>query len=221
MALVKLKLQSFESPVCSGNPVKTIYAVVNPENYTKDFAINYGKPKVQGNSAQTLFFSDVGDDTLTLSKLIIDGTGVIPLEGADDVDDYIQMLEAVVYKYDGNMHSPPYVKITWGNLIFKGVCISFKTNYQLFKPDGKALRATVDIVFKSTIDPKTKAQQANNKSSDLTHMRTVKGGDTLPLMTYRIYGDSSYYLEVAKANGLDNIHAIKPGDQIYFPPLKK
>jgi nucleoid-associated protein YgaU len=40
-------------------------------------------------------------------------------------------------------------------------------------------------------------------------------------MSYQIYGDSSYYMEIARVNKLANINAIKPGDQLYFPPLKK
>jgi nucleoid-associated protein YgaU len=92
--------------------------------------------------------------------------------------------------------------------------------YTLFKPDGTALRANVTLKFKENIDFKTKLKMAQMSSPDLTHVRTVKAGDTLPLMTYRIYGDSSWYPEVARFNNLRHFSAIKPGDEIHFPPLK-
>ena len=221
MALVKLKIQSFESPEYAGSPLKTIYVLVNPENYSQDYTPVYKKSDVIGDPAQTMLFAGMGDDKLSLNKLVVDGTGVVPLEGADNVDDYIKQLGETVYKYQGNLHRPPYVKIIWGNLLFKGICTSFKVSYNLFKPDGTALRAFVDLEFKSSTDPQTKAQEANQQSPDLTHVRTVKAGDTLPLMTYRIYGDSAYYLEVARVNNLNNLSCLKAGDRIFFPPLKK
>ena len=99
--------------------------------------------------------------------------------------------------------------------------MSFTVAYSLFKPDGSALRATINLKLTESKDYKTKAKEAQKSSPDLTHMRTVKAGDTLPLMTYRIYGDSSYYTEVARVNKLRSFNDIKPGDQIYFPPIKK
>jgi nucleoid-associated protein YgaU len=61
----------------------------------------------------------------------------------------------------------------------------------------------------------------NNSSPDLTHIRMVKDGDTLPLMSFRIYGDSKYYLEVAKANNITNFRKLTVGRKIFFPPIEK
>ncbi|BAV05983.1 hypothetical protein SAMN05421788_10657 [Filimonas lacunae] len=221
MSLVKLLLQSYNNPACTGSALGSINALVNPEKYTKNNSVNYEEEPEINNPAGSLAFAGVASGSLNLNGLMVDGTGVIPLLGASSVQDYISKLEKVVYTYNGDMHKPPFVKVTWGSLIFKGVCTQFNTNYTLFKPDGTALRATVDITLKSTIDNKTKAKEADNHSPDLTHMRVVKAGDTLPLMSYQIYGDSAYYLEIARYNKLDNIYHLKPGMQLYFPPLKK
>jgi LysM repeat protein len=217
----KIMFRSYDTPSFSGSPLKTIGAVINPETYSQSNTVNYGAFSIKGDSAQTYFFNNVGDNILKLPKLIVDGTGIIPLEGADNVDDYLDQLATTVYKYNGAMHSPPFVKISWGTMTFKGICTSCNVNYTLFDITGKLLRATVDLEFKSSVDPQTKAAQASNSSPDLTHIRVVKAGDTLPLISYRIYGDSSYYLEVARINGLNSTNAIKPGDRIYFPPIKK
>ena len=40
-------------------------------------------------------------------------------------------------------------------------------------------------------------------------------------MAFRIYGDASLYLEVARVNKLNDFRNIKAGDRISFPPLKK
>ena len=59
------------------------------------------------------------------------------------------------------------------------------------------------------------------KSPDLTHIRTVQSGDTLPLLAKAMYGSSRYYLVVAEANGLDDFRNLKPGTKLFFPPLEK
>jgi len=47
----------------------------------------------------------------------------------------------------------------------------------------------------------------------------VKDGDTLPLLCHRIYGDSGYYADVARFNGLSSFRRLKPGLALHFPPL--
>ncbi|RTZ49439.1 hypothetical protein EJ377_01955 [Chryseobacterium arthrosphaerae] len=71
-------------------------------------------------------------------------------------------------------------------------------DYKLFNKDGSPLRAIGKATFLESL-VKILPQEWQKKFPDLTHKRTVQDGDTLPLMTERIYGDSKYYLEVAKA----------------------
>lgn len=60
-----------------------------------------------------------------------------------------------------------------------------------------------------------------NGSPDLTHYRTVKEGDTLPLMAQRHYGSPGYVGLVVAANRLENHRALKVGRKLYFPPIDK
>jgi nucleoid-associated protein YgaU len=62
---------------------------------------------------------------------------------------------------------------------------------------------------------------AQDESPDLTHIRLVKAGDTLPEMCFNIYGDPRYYLDVARQNRLDNFRKLEPGTRIFFPPIEK
>ena len=93
--------------------------------------------------------------------------------------------------------------------------------FKLFKPSGMPLRATARAKFKGFVENNLRVAIENNSSPDLTHVRIVKEGDTLPLMAFRIYGDSKYYLEVAKANSITNFRKLKVGQQIFFPPINK
>lgn len=219
--LVKLKIQAFKDPPCKYQKAGEIDAFINPSTYQRTYSVIYSDDRALGATDTTQVFKRIGQSDLSLS-FFVDGTGVVKLGSQyKDVDAYIDAFTTMVYGFQGELHRPYYLLIIWGKLTFTGVCSKMDVKYNLFTPDGKALRATIDIVVTQSKDYKTKAKEAAKSSPDLTHLRTVKAGDTLPLMSYRIYGDSSHYLEVARANGLSSFQAIKPGDQIYFPPIKK
>ena len=91
--------------------------------------------------------------------------------------------------------------------------------YELFRQDGTPLRATISATFLEHTENHLHNLLANLSSPDLTHVRVVREGDTLPLLTFQIYGDSSYYPEVARVNQLDDFRNLKVGDEIFFPPL--
>ena len=58
-------------------------------------------------------------------------------------------------------------------------------------------------------------------SPDLTHYRKGTAGDRLDLLTYKIYDDSKYVLQVASANGLTSFRNLRAGTDLYFPPFDK
>ena len=219
--LVKLKISAYKDPACKGVIADSIVAFINPSSYQRSLTVNYSSDQTLGSPANTLGFKSMGQSDLSLS-FFVDGTGIVKLPaGFSDVDAYIKKFTDIVSKYQGGIDRPYYLLIIWGSLKFTGVCSKVDVKYSLFNPSGHALRATIDVDFTQSIDYKTKTQEAATGSPDLTHLQTVNAGDTLPLMSYRIYGDSSHYIEVAKANGLGSFLDIKPGDEIYFPPLKK
>ncbi|NES40235.1 hypothetical protein [Moorena sp. SIO2C4] len=58
-------------------------------------------------------------------------------------------------------------------------------------------------------------------SPDLTHTRTIKAGDKLPVMAQEVYGDSAYYIQLARANNVNNFRKLKTGTTIKLPPIEK
>jgi nucleoid-associated protein YgaU len=62
--------------------------------------------------------------------------------------------------------------------------------------------------------------EAGRKSPDLTHIRIVREGDTLPGLCEDIYNDPAYYLEVARFNRLGSFRNLEIGSEIYFPQLR-
>jgi nucleoid-associated protein YgaU len=91
--------------------------------------------------------------------------------------------------------------------------------YLLFTPKGVPLRCKLTTQFTQYLSAEKLQLKARKSSSDMTHRRTVVAGDTLPLLCFKIYQDSKYYIDVARANRLDSFKNLEPGRQIFFPPL--
>ena len=103
---------------------------------------------------------------------------------------------------------------------FFGRLESMSLDYTLFTHEGAPLRAEISLSFVSSKPGKEEALKTNKKSPDMTHIVTVKAGDTVPHLCYRIYGDSAYYKQVARFNNITNFRDIKPGVTLHFPPLR-
>ncbi|OAB78815.1 CIS tube protein [Cochleicola gelatinilyticus] len=198
-------------------------SLLNPEKYIFKYKVEYSEAQGQGTSATAPKFVRTVPEDLDL-EFLFDRTGVLKGQdnkNGDGIIDDIEKFRRVVFDYDGDEHKPFYVMIGWGTLLFKGSLLEMSIEFKLFAPDGTPLRAVARAKFKGTVEDDLRVAKENNNSPDLTHVRTVMEGDTLPLMTFKIYGDSKYYLQVAAANKLTNFRRLKPGQKIHFPPIEK
>lgn len=206
--------------------------LVNPEGYTRSYKIKYKDQQASGTKSQQMKFEKVEPEDIEF-EFLFDKTGALPgtfkatdsagieKESKDGIWPDIEQFKKVVYDYKGQIHQPPYLIIQWGELLFKCVLREMSINFKLFRPDGTPLRAQVKAKFTSTVENELRVRQEAKSSPDLTHMRVVKAGDTLPAMAYEIYEDPAYYIQVAKANNLYNFRYLEPGTKIFFPPIEK
>lgn len=221
-AVTKLKIQGQkevsqgENTVLEndGDPFEVQY---NPSEYGRKFEIEWEANEADGNTDGNQRFKRIKPSDLTLN-VTLDGTGASG--EALNVEEKVEELMDVAYNYQGDEHQPRILKVTWGTLDYTGVLQMLNVNYTLFSADGNPLRARLTLTLKSHKPPEQQVAENNPSSPDLTHLRTVGDGDTLPEMTYDIYGDSSYYLQVAAFNGITGFRSLSTGTEIYFPPLK-
>jgi nucleoid-associated protein YgaU len=232
--LIKLQIkafsdETFQTEVANGE----FRTLLNPEKYIFKYKVEQNQRQGPGTSSSSPRYNRTPPEDLELDFLF-DRTGVLINYGepgvADDqlsvndgvgIADDVDLFKRVVFDYNGDEHRPNYLIISWGALLFKGVLTEMDITFKLFNADGTPLRATANAKFKGFIEDNLRVALENNTSPDLTHTRIVKEGDTLPLMTHRIYGDSKYYLEVAKVNRLVNFRKLKVGQKIFFPPIEK
>jgi nucleoid-associated protein YgaU len=232
--LTKLKIKAFSDEQFSEEVADGEFrTLLNPETYVFKYKIEQNDDQASGTSASAPRFNRALPEDLEL-EFVFDRTGVLTDYGstgtADDktfkdegrgVIDDLEHFKKVVFDYNGEEHKPNYLIISWGTLLFKGSLSEMDITFKLFKPDGTPLRATANAKFKGFVEDNLRVAMENSSSPDLTHVREVKKGDTLPLMTFRIYGDSRYYLEVAKANRITNFRKLEVGQRIFFPPIEK
>jgi hypothetical protein len=196
---------------------------INPASYTRKTNISYNDRQAQGSPGPSPEFNRVSGEDVSF-ELIFDATGVVPPPNAgtsytNGVADAISQLTKLTATLNGDIHSPNYLILAWAQLQFQCVLVSMDVNYTLFRPDGTPLRAKVSVAFQSYTSESQLAKGANKTSPDLTHVVTVRQGDTLPLLCHNVYGDSSHYYRVAAFNNLLNFRNIPAGTQLLFPPL--
>lgn len=209
----------------SGERPRTFRALINPDEFTINYTIEQDTRSPLGSIGSVGKFLRVQPLELSV-KLLLDGTGAmgVRIDVAEEIRRFYQAVG-----YDGVGHRTRYLRITWGRLTLMrnepdllDCCLKTASiQYKLFKPDGSPLRAVINATFVEVKDYEQQEQERADSSPDLTHVRVVQDGDTLPGMTYRIYGDIRYYLEVARVNGLTDFRNLQPGTQLFFPPFDK
>ena len=216
--LEKLVILAYKAPDYAGVSIARFESHVNPNEITLSYEMEYDAAQGAGttNSRMTFKKQKPGDLALTF---FIDGTGANgrPIDVQAKVEEF-----QLVTGYNGEIHRPNYLKVTWGTLQVKRCVLkSASIAYKLFRPDGVPLRAVISASFSDNSDDQTRVAMAQDESADLTHRRIVKAGDTLPLLCHQIYGDPELYLQVARDNGLAQFRELAPGTALLFRPRPK
>lgn len=195
---------------------------VNPEQWAQKFQVKYDAKVAPGGQGVEEKFMSSGPEELKLDFLF-DGTDTIYgyTHLGKSVPQQIQEFKEIVYNLSGEIHQPRFLKVMGLGVSFPCILTDLQLTYTLFKQDGTPLRAKASATFLNFKEVNRRVAEEGKNSPDLTHIRQVKEGDTLPLMVFNIYKKPKYYLEVAKVNGLTNFRKLATGQDIIFPPLDK
>lgn len=225
-ALTKLIIHSFDkNDFKVENKDRLFTTPINPESFTKNYTVELDTARGQGQSSTNPQYKSSAPKELKI-EFILDGTST--LEGY--VDEYkklnvhkqLKKLLACVYDVVTETHRPPFLRVQWGSEIdFNCVLSSLDINHILFNPDGSPLRVKINAGFIQYVSPEEQAKSNKKNSPDLTHYKKVNEGDRLDLLTYKVYNNSKYFLQVGKVNGLTSLRNLKAGIQLYLPPLDK
>jgi hypothetical protein len=227
--LEKLEIRSFANRDFSGeDPKRKFFTPINPESYSNNFKITVDTQKGHGSPGAEVRYKSTAPEELKID-FVLDGTKTLEGYGGENkeyknvpVKKQLADFLNCVYNMDGKIHRPRFLIVLWGKEIkFRCVLTNVDINYTLFEPDGKPLRVKISATFLKHKTREELIAEAKLSSPDLTHFRKVNQDDRLDLMTYDIYNDPKYFLQVGKVNRLTSVRNIKPGTDIYFPPFDK
>ena len=222
-AVVKLAISSYKDEGF-GAKIASFDMMLNPKDYTCTKGIRYNKEEII-DGGNIPIYQGYDNDNLKF-EFILDTTGALSQDQTirdswkgKSLPTVLAALEKTVYSYIGDTHQPPFLKVEWGTLSFEGRLDKMETKYLFFSSEGEPRRAQVTLEIIAFTNWKSQCKQKNKSSPDLTHLVTVKAGDTLPLLCEKIYQNAAYCSEVARVNNLNSLRHIELGTQLLFPPL--
>jgi len=151
-----------------------------------------------------------------------DGTGASAKPVSDKTDKFYQLIKA-----DKDTHAPPVLLFLWGGTAFPGkrrdngfrcVVSSVRQTFTMFAPDGKPLRAKLNVELKEYKPLTLQLVELGFQSADHTKATVVREGETITSIAAREYTDDRQWRLIAEANGIVDPLAIPPGTILRIPP---
>ncbi|WP_153801265.1 CIS tube protein [Foetidibacter luteolus] len=230
--LDKMKIHAYTRPDFSPPDGSPLSVLINPESYTIQYRVDYNDEQAQGTSqpsvkfnnipAQDIYFDFVFDSSGVVVEPSLINIGIVnPFAETANVIDQIEAFKAKVLNYNGDIHSPQYISLNWGTLLFKGRMTSMDIEFKVFKPDGTPIRAVAKCSFRGHIEEDLRVALENSQSPDITHQHLFSADDRFALLTEKMYDTPDRYLEVARENRLLSFRKIPTGTKLFFPPVEK
>jgi hypothetical protein len=193
-------------------------AMFNPESFSVKEDVNWEADCTTGAQGANPTYKSTRARSFTL-EFMLDGTGVNTNGVKMPVVAQVALFRAATTKIIGSLHRPHYLLVQYGTFISSCNLNTSTVTYTMFDMFGLPIRAKISASFTERTPSGLGAILSMLSSPDLTHSQVVKKGDILPLMTYKIYNDQNYYLQVAKVNKLKNFRNLQAGTTIVFPPI--
>lgn len=212
--LVKAVIQNLDtndSVQCMFNPKEYTFSKQNSWNFTNRKGENLPIPEFESGQPTTLkmqlFFDtfETGEDVREYTSKIWDLTRVNE-----------QTKDAKTKK-----GRPPICRFQWGRTwSFKAVVTDISQRFTLFLPDGRPVRATLDVTFQQVEDEGLYPRQnPTSGEGEGRKLHVVKQGERIDWIAATEYGDPTLWRLIAEHNGLDNPLALQPGQVLFIPPL--
>lgn len=205
---MKLEKANISVVIGGGDEVEVLF---NPNEYRLSGSNQFAEVAIPGLPSPPLQFVKGNSRTLTM-QLFFD-----TFETGSDVREHTRKVTGLL-DIDPELHAPPVVLFTWGDLNFMGVLERAEQRFTLFYASGIPARATVDVTFKEFTEGTEQA--GKNRSATFDKRRTVRRGDTLSGIAGREYGDPGNWRPIAAANGIDDPLALYPGQVLVIPAIE-
>jgi len=215
--LAKAKLieleQDFKNEKSGGQSVTVQF---NPETLKVTFANQLVQPQGGDQAAGSTGRQFVGAGTTKLAlTLWFDVTAMID----DPVDDVRRLTSKVIFfmtpqkdQKDAKKLVPPGVRFSWGTFLFDGMVEGLEESLEYFAPDGKPLRASVNLTLSQQKILVSEFKGEGKVPSTPGHkpLSPAKSGDSVQSMAGD-KGKNGGWQGIAAANGIEDPLRLQPG----------
>jgi len=210
-------------------PIKVLF---NPNTYSIGKSVSWAAPTTdcktatqteRSKNAPMLQFNGGNSRSLSLD-LFFDTTEETDNEKKDvrRLTNQIAKLTRIVRDLDPERPRPPICVVSWGekpppgaDFPFTGVITQLTQSFSLFLPDGRPVRANLNVSFTEYLDPKK--DELENDPEFTT--RVVKRADSLSGIAAEVYRDPTRWRVIAEANRLDDPRQIPVGLRLNIPKI--
>ena len=198
-----------------------IACLFNPTEFTVTKSNPWQSKPVVGKDVPSLEFTGGGARELSM-ELFLDVSNSSHADVGTDVKKLfaLTLITEKQYNIKSKKSRPPRCQFVWGsNETFTAVVMNLETRYTLFRPNGTAVRATCKIKFQESEDDNVpKGQNPTSFSPGGRKRREVRPHDTLALISFEEYGDSTHWRKIALENEIDDPASLRPGQILAIPP---
>lgn len=194
---------------------------INPEKIKLERGIKYAEDRQLGSLNGSNTFVRYKPESLSF-ECIVDCTGTV--EGTKDnqhVKNIVKAIEERLYFYNSDAHRPSFVKVNYGDMVFRGQLKSMETEYSLFNESGIPFRSNLKITLTGYCSSDEEKKKNTKYSPDVSRLIVLKEGQTLASLCQDVYNNSLLVTEVARFNNLNGFRSVPAGTEILFPALKK
>jgi len=215
------KLEKAVIEVTEGSKRGQYPVLFNPTEYTRERSNAFKATAVPGLDSPLLQFVNGEADQLTMELFLDDYTDPDkpPARGPKkSVPERVREIAALL-EIDRDLHAPPPVHFLWGPLHFRAVIEKLSQKFTLFRPDGTAARATLNVAFKEYRTLSQQLREPRRESADKSKRRILDAALDLWLLAYREYDDPARWRKIAEANDIDDPWRVAAGTALIVPPL--
>ena len=200
-------------------------AKVTPENLHRSMRNVYSRFNAFNSSGEETHYNN-GEASQLSIDFVLEASGLntevalmpeTPEPCLDQLNNFIKLC----YDMNGDIHEPNFLTITWGDLVYECRLLEMDYKFDKFNQTGQPLRISVHAVFLEDVSHDERLKREGKNSPDLTHVRFVKQGDSLPALCQDVYKDADFYLKVASYNKMNHFRDLEVGQKILFPPQEE
>jgi len=206
--MIKMSIEKW-SEQSSMFSMAAFYLMLNPEQYSEEFSIEYTKAK-SGLSRKDPKTTSRSPDKFSFD-FILDGTGATGIK--IDVGSKIREFKELVTgnSKDGKEN---FLRVKWGSLQLKCVFDSASIHYTFFSRTGRPLRAKLSVSF-----TRVHSEESSFLSKLDQYTSQVMGaGQNIAQITTKAYGSTKKLASLARHNNLNSFRNIPTGTNLLLPP---